>query len=522
MFNWGDGRRDLEHVAEHGRLRRDRRRTVALLMIGGEFDSRPGVMIGSSGLLLGIPHERGRLEHLAGHRRRAPVRPHDRLPERVTVVRTGLPSFIVTLGTFFVLRGLNAGLTIKLTGGVSIGTSTRRPGSRARERCSRRSSGTSTGSACPSWWLGVTAVVPGCSHVRASATGSSAQEEIPSLHATSESPSRERRSSSHDDVVRGLALGVMTAISCAGSSRTKAWGASSSSSSRPSWRLPAYRRLRLGDRTAFGAAILGMAQIGIISSNWDSNYVYLFEGVILVLAVMLNTAIRSRRRRRDDERAHQPPDSPPRARRDLEVFRQRRALTDVSAFVNAGEVTCILGDNGAGKSTLIKVSPACTSRRGTCAGGRCGGSVQLAARHACLWIATVYQDLAMVPLMSIWRNFFLGAEPTKGIGPFKALRPRSRRANRPHELLEMGIDIRDPDQPVGHAVGRRAAVHCDRTRDPLRRPRAHPRRADLRPGRQAGRDRAQVHPPGTRPRSRVIFITTTHITLSRSLTTSSS
>ena len=45
---------------------------------------------------------------------------------------------------------------------------------------------------------------------------------------------------------------------------------------------------------AFGAAILGMAQIGIIASNWDSNYVYLFEGVILVLAVMLNTAIRRR------------------------------------------------------------------------------------------------------------------------------------------------------------------------------------------------------------------------------------
>jgi simple sugar transport system permease protein len=48
---------------------------------------------------------------------------------------------------------------------------------------------------------------------------------------------------------------------------------------------------------AFGAAIIGMAQIGIISSGWDSNWVYFFEGVVLVAAVMLNTAIRRRAER---------------------------------------------------------------------------------------------------------------------------------------------------------------------------------------------------------------------------------
>jgi simple sugar transport system permease protein len=45
---------------------------------------------------------------------------------------------------------------------------------------------------------------------------------------------------------------------------------------------------------AFGAAILGMASIGIILSQWDSNWVYAFQGAILVLAVMLNAAIRAR------------------------------------------------------------------------------------------------------------------------------------------------------------------------------------------------------------------------------------
>ena len=46
--------------------------------------------------------------------------------------------------------------------------------------------------------------------------------------------------------------------------------------------------------SAFGAIILGMASIGIILSQWDSNWVYAFQGVILVLAVMLNAAIRAR------------------------------------------------------------------------------------------------------------------------------------------------------------------------------------------------------------------------------------
>ena len=60
----------------------------------------------------------------------------------------------------------------------------------------------------------------------------------------------------------------------------------------------------------------------------------------------------------------------------------------------------------------------------------------------------------MIPLMAIWRNFFLGAEPTRGWGPFRRFdaahgRGRSRAASWP----TMGIDIRDPDQPVGTLSG---------------------------------------------------------------------
>ena len=68
-------------------------------------------------------------------------------------------------------------------------------------------------------------------------------------------------------------------------------------------------------------------------------------------------------------------------------------------------------------------------------------------------IATVYQDLAMVPLMSVWRNFFLGSEPTKSLGPFKWIDKAAAKRIAKAEMAKMGIDIRDTEQPVGTLSG---------------------------------------------------------------------
>jgi simple sugar transport system ATP-binding protein len=68
-------------------------------------------------------------------------------------------------------------------------------------------------------------------------------------------------------------------------------------------------------------------------------------------------------------------------------------------------------------------------------------------------IATVYQDLAMIPLMSISRNFFLGSEPTRGWGPFKRFDVGYASRVAREEMAKMGIDIRDPSQPVGTLSG---------------------------------------------------------------------
>jgi simple sugar transport system ATP-binding protein len=130
------------------------------------------------------------------------------------------------------------------------------------------------------------------------------------------------------------------------------------------------------------------------------------------------------------------------------------ALNDVSTHVDAGEVTCVLGDNGAGKSTFIKILSGVHQHDE----GRLlvdGEEVRFSSpRDArAKGIATVYQDLAMVPLMSIWRNFFLGAEPRKRFGPLEWLDAAQAKQIVRRELGEMGIAIRDPDQPVGTLSG---------------------------------------------------------------------
>lgn len=130
------------------------------------------------------------------------------------------------------------------------------------------------------------------------------------------------------------------------------------------------------------------------------------------------------------------------------------ALKDVSMFVRPGEVTCLLGDNGAGKSTLIKtLSGVHKPSEGLYTFE--GSEVNLDSPRDALTmgIATVYQDLAMIPLMSIWRNFFLGSEPTKGWGPLRRFDVNHAKTVTREEMSKMGIDIRDPDQPVGTLSG---------------------------------------------------------------------
>jgi simple sugar transport system ATP-binding protein len=130
------------------------------------------------------------------------------------------------------------------------------------------------------------------------------------------------------------------------------------------------------------------------------------------------------------------------------------ALAGVSLTVSAGEVHCLLGDNGAGKSTLIKTLSGVHKPTG---GDFVvdGKPVTFSSPREALdaGSATVFQDLAMIPLLSITRNFFMGREPVKRVGPLSFMDMDFANKVARQEMRRIGIDVRDPEQAVGTLSG---------------------------------------------------------------------
>lgn len=130
------------------------------------------------------------------------------------------------------------------------------------------------------------------------------------------------------------------------------------------------------------------------------------------------------------------------------------ALNGVSVSVMPGECHCLLGDNGAGKSTFIKTMAGV--HKPTSGEIRMNGQTMSFAspRDAMTaGVATVYQDLAMIPLMSVTRNFWMGREPRKGWGPVRFLDMDRANQITLEEMRRMGINLREPDQAVGTLSG---------------------------------------------------------------------
>jgi len=144
------------------------------------------------------------------------------------------------------------------------------------------------------------------------------------------------------------------------------------------------------------------------------------------------------------------------------------ALKDVTLRLRRGEVHCLLGDNGAGKSTLIKilagVHPPSLGTYRVDAEPVAFDSPRDALDRG---IATVYQDLALVPLMSVCRNFFLGREPTRmRWGIFRVFDRRLAAKIASERLADLGILVRDDEQAVGTmSGGERQCLAIARARD---------------------------------------------------------
>jgi simple sugar transport system permease protein len=267
---------------------------VALLMIAGEFDLSAGVMTGSAGLLLGYLVTRPDLN----------VWPAIVLVllfgmtvgfiNGMIVMKTRLPSFIVTLGTFFSLAGLNAGLTRRATGSVYIPDIDTASGFGFAHRIL---GSTFTSYAFPDrviWWIAITVIATwllartrfgnwifavGGDAVAARNVGVPVLRTKIALFMTTSTMASllgimialQIRSAQADQGVGNEFVYIIAAV-VGGCLLTGGYGSAVGAS--------------------IGALIMGMITVGIPFSGWNTDYQKLFLGVILLLAVMLNTVIR--------------------------------------------------------------------------------------------------------------------------------------------------------------------------------------------------------------------------------------
>ena len=268
---------------------------VALLMIGGEFDLSAGVMIGSSGLLLG---------YLATHAHMN-IWPAILIVllfglvigfiNGLTVVRTKLPSFIVTLATFFVLQGLNAAGTLKLTGTTAIDNIDSASGFSSARRLFAGDVTRWDFKVKVLWWIGLTIVgawllaksrfgnwvygAGGDQNASRNVGVPVARTKIALFMMTSATAALmgiiealELRSMQSKEGI-GLEFIFIICAVVGGCLLTGGYGSV------------------IG--TFFGAAMLGMVQLGIVDAQWDSNWTFTFQGGILFAAVLLNLFVRN-------------------------------------------------------------------------------------------------------------------------------------------------------------------------------------------------------------------------------------
>ncbi len=130
------------------------------------------------------------------------------------------------------------------------------------------------------------------------------------------------------------------------------------------------------------------------------------------------------------------------------------ALNGVSLDVHVGEVHALLGDNGAGKSTLIKtLAGVHRATSGTIYLNGVPQHFRSPRDSSDAGIGVVYQDLALNPLASVTRNFFLGREVATGVGPFAWMHMAEMDRIAVEQMAQIGITISDPSQTVGTMSG---------------------------------------------------------------------
>jgi simple sugar transport system permease protein len=476
---------------------------VALLMIAGEFDLSVGSLIGAAGMLLMLLTAESGWPLGPAIAATAALCVGVGLVNGWLVIRTGLPSFIVTLASLFILRGLAIAVPRAVTGRTQLSGLRDVAGYPAARTLMASDIGPFRVSIL--WWIGLAAVATWILHRTRSGNWIFAAGGGPEAARNLGVPVARVKISLF--VTTALAAGlvaVLQAVRFAGADALRG-------------ELQEFRAiiaaviggtlLTGGYGSAvgavFGALIFGMVRQGIVITGIDADWFQVILGVLLLAAVLFNQAARRRiaergrpaGRSRGGPDGHEgsapepaaPPGGPrvdaqPTDRVDLAAtdagtatrpgsgdpgqravlsarsitrrFGHVTALADVSLDLYPGRVTCLLGDNGAGKSTLIKVlSGVYPPSDGTLELD--GDTVALESPRDAhrRGVATVYQDLAVIPLMSVWRNFWLAREPTVGWGPLRRLDGLACRRSARDALAAFAIAIDDVDRPLGTLSG---------------------------------------------------------------------
>ena len=270
---------------------------VALLMIGGEFDLSAGVMIGTCGLLLGMLITRYDVNVWLGIVVVLLFAGMIGAVNGILVVRTKLPSFIITLATFFVLRGMNVGVTLFITNQVRFDISDQAPGF-----ASAQSVFGSTFLApynfqdAVLWRIAITAVATWVLTQTTFgnwiyAVGGDAN----AARAVGVPVARTKVILFMCTAMAAALVGIMVALRFKGIQTGQGVGQEFFfiiAAVVGGCLLTGGYGSAIG--ASIGALVIGFAQIGIIFAGWDSNWYFTFLGVILFVAVGVNTLVRRR------------------------------------------------------------------------------------------------------------------------------------------------------------------------------------------------------------------------------------
>jgi simple sugar transport system permease protein len=270
---------------------------VALLMIGGEFDLSAGVMTGTTGLLMGILATELELNIWLAIVITILVAASIGFVNGYMVIRTGLPSFIVTLATFFILQGVNLGGTKAITDTVRVSGLTDAPGfDGAKNLFASDFWAPHNFRISLVWWIAITVL----------ATWVLSRTRVGNwiFGVGGDKVAARNVGVPVNKVKIGLFMMVSTCAALVGIMITLRLGsvqAGQGIGEEFTYIIAAVAGgclLTGGFGSAIGAAagalIIGMTFIGIQFSGWNTDWRFLFLGVILLAAVLVNTYVRRR------------------------------------------------------------------------------------------------------------------------------------------------------------------------------------------------------------------------------------